>query len=77
MAAVQLAAVQPDSHLPTELREKFGGGATDAIREILERYGALVVAWPSLVAAAKRLRARGERLGERLVECRPEQGDRA
>ena len=50
---------------PWELAEVFGPDqARGRFQDLVRRFGRLLQEWPSLVEAAKRLRARGHRLGD-------------
>jgi hypothetical protein len=51
------------AELPWDLEEAFGAEQAPAVlRRLVGRFGALLRAWPALVEAARRLRARGVRL---------------
>ncbi|MEM6988845.1 MAG: hypothetical protein AAF721_00060 [Myxococcota bacterium] len=55
---------------PTPRPTESEGGGTDATRQWIIEYGRMLAHWPSIVAAARRLRARGVRLS-RPIDRRP------
>lgn len=69
--AVQLARrklLEPDSHLPRSLGLRLDHDArVERLRRVLARYGALMEAWPTLMASAAELRAAGAGLAPALA----------
>lgn len=61
-------ASSADDHLvPRDLRQGRDAGAARALsQELIAKYGEVLVAWPALVAAAKRIRDKGCPLAEAL-----------
>jgi hypothetical protein len=66
LSAVVEALTAPHAELPSDLCEKWGPDqALTRFQGLVQRYGSLLRVWPSLVAAAKALRARGVHLPAR------------
>jgi hypothetical protein len=61
-------ASSADDHLvPRDLRQGRDAGAARLLsQELIAKFGEVLVAWPAMVAAAKRLRVKGCRLAEEL-----------
>ena len=63
---LQRAPTERNYLAPRDLVTTDDGAARRLARELLSKFGALLEAWPSLVAAATRLRAEGRRLSAPL-----------
>ena len=56
MAELRHALLEPQRCLPDDLRDLFGpDGASQALQDLIGKFGKILQAWPDLVEAARRL----------------------